>query len=58
VGYKIHDPSFHKKYMESGVITFVAYCTQNRSKLRGVDVLRVIFAYCVTGIVEVKFMRY
>jgi len=27
VGHKSHDPSFHKKYMESGVMTFVAHCT-------------------------------
>jgi len=27
VGHKNHDPCFHKKYLEAGVMTFVAYCT-------------------------------
>jgi len=27
VGHKSHDPCFHKKYMETGVMTFVAHCT-------------------------------
>jgi len=27
VDHKSHDPSFHKKYIESGVMTFVAHCT-------------------------------
>jgi len=26
VGHKSLDPCFHKKYMEAGVMTFVAYC--------------------------------
>jgi len=27
VGHKSHDPCFHKKYMEVGVMTFVAHST-------------------------------
>ena len=27
VGHRSHDPSFHKKYMEAGVVTFVVHCT-------------------------------
>ena len=27
VGHKSHDPCFHKKYTEAGVMTFVAHCT-------------------------------
>jgi len=29
VGHKSHDPCFHKKYMEAGVMTLVAYCTSS-----------------------------
>ena len=28
MGHKSHDPSFHEKYMESGVMTFAAHCTR------------------------------
>ena len=34
VGHKSHDPWFHKKYMEAGVMTFVAHCTQNIEETR------------------------
>jgi len=27
VDHKSHDPCFHKKYLEAGVMTFVAHCT-------------------------------
>jgi len=27
-GSQKYDPSFHKKYMEAGALTFVAHCTQ------------------------------
>ena len=27
VAHKSHDPCFHKKYMEAGVMTFVTHCT-------------------------------
>ena len=27
VGHKSHDPCFHEKYMETGVMTFVPHCT-------------------------------
>jgi len=30
VGHKSHDPFFHKKYMEAGVMTFVTHCTRER----------------------------
>jgi len=32
VGHKSHDPCFHKKYMEAGVMTFVAHCTVFRGR--------------------------
>jgi len=28
VAHKSHDPCFHKKYVEAGVMTFVAHCTE------------------------------
>jgi len=30
VGHKSHDPCFHKKYMEAGVMIFVTRCTYTR----------------------------
>ena len=30
VGHKSHDPCFLKKYMEAGVMTFVAHCTRKQ----------------------------
>ena len=27
MAHKSHDPCFHKKYMEAGVMTFAAHCT-------------------------------
>jgi len=32
VGLKSHDPCFHKKYMEEGVMTFVTHCTIGLNK--------------------------
>jgi len=32
-GYKSYDPFFQKKYMEAGVMTFVAHCTLNKENL-------------------------
>jgi len=35
VGHKSHDPCFHKKYMEAGVMTFVSlYLNNCKSKVR------------------------
>ena len=31
VGHESHDPCFHKKYTEAGVMTFVAHCTKTHN---------------------------
>ena len=44
VGHKIHDPCFHKQYMEAGVTTFVAHCTRTLTSRLEKTVLMILVA--------------